>query len=117
VKYIFRLFLIILGAITISGCTAGEPKKDPQAIAILCANFSRSPHKDLLTPNKKADLDQVVTGGGIPKDIQQTYNDYYAGEPLDGAADFNDVRRGKLDYKQGVLLKACHAEGWSENPK
>lgn len=115
-KYIFRLFLIILTAISISGCGATKSKKDMKAVTVLCANFSRSYHAALLTPSAKKDLDAVANGGGIPEDIRQAYNEYYAGEALDAAKDFNDVRRGKLDYKQNMVLKACHAESWSENP-
>jgi hypothetical protein len=114
-KYILRLFLIIWTAIAVSGCSAIANKKDMKTVGILCANFSRSPHKTLLTPDTKKSLDRLVDGGGVPEDIKQAYDDYYAKEPLDGAEDFSDARRGRLDYHQNLVLKACHTEGWSEN--
>lgn len=99
---------VVLIALLAGGCAA---KTDPKVIADICIQFSRAPHGDLLTEDRKATLLRWSDGGGVPERLRSAVATYYEGEALGGAV---ENRRGRLERHRQDVLKQCHENGWSE---
>lgn len=111
-----KIAVSLVLVLALSGCGQLESHPSPKDISNLCQIFGRTPHKQLLTPNKKKEILKIKNGGGIPNPLKEAIDGYYVNEELNGMdiETFTYERRDRLDAKLNGVIYACHNAGWVE---